>query len=73
MRRFNPKEIALGTSVEKEHAATIRWIRSHPRAKLKEVARHIALDHLREMRDYYSRLLKMEARAHKRSRLRRSR
>lgn len=73
MRRVDPEQLAIGTRVEREHAATLRWLRKHPKAKLREVARHIARDHLREMRDYYTRLLRMEARAHKRTRHRKTR
>ena len=42
------KQLDMGIKVEKEHSS------SH------KVAREIALDHLRELPDYYSRLKKME-------------
>jgi hypothetical protein len=42
------KQVRMGMEVEKEHT-------KHP-----DAAREIALDHLRELPDYYSRLKKME-------------
>jgi hypothetical protein len=42
------KELKLGTKVEMEHT------------KNKAIAKRIALDHLAELPDYYTRLLKME-------------
>ena len=42
------KQLKMGMEVEKEHT------------KHEKIAREIALDHLRELPDYYSRLKKME-------------
>jgi hypothetical protein len=44
----DPKELKMGIEVEKEHT---------PDA---DVAKRIALDHLAELKDYYTRLKKME-------------
>lgn len=44
----NPKELAMGTKIEMEHT------------KNKAIAKRIALDHLAELPDYYTRLTKME-------------
>ena len=45
----DPKELAIGIDVEKEHSDS------------EELAKEIALDHLAEIPDYYTRLKKMEA------------
>ena len=42
------KQLRMGTKVEQEHT------------KHKEIAQKIAMDHLTEIEDYYSRLAKME-------------
>jgi len=47
----DPKELAMGIEVEKEHTDTV------------ELAEEIALDHLAEIPDYYTRLKKMEKEA----------
>lgn len=47
--KYNPKELAMGIEVEKEHV-------SYP-----SIAEKIAKDHLAEIPDYYTRLKKMEA------------
>jgi len=47
----DPKELAMGIEVEKEHSDN------------EELAEEIALDHLAEIPDYYTRLKKMEAEA----------
>ena len=44
----DPKELKMGIKVEMEHT------------KNKAISKRIALDHLAELPDYYSRLLKME-------------
>ena len=46
-----PKELAMGIEVEKEHTND------------EELAKEIALDHLTEIPDYYTRLKEMEAEA----------
>ena len=46
--KFDPKELAMGIKVEKEHT------------KNEIIAKLIAKDHLKEFSDYYSRLQKME-------------
>ena len=45
---YDPEELAAGIEVEKEHTAN------------PEVAKAIAKDHLNEMPDYYTHLLRME-------------
>ena len=45
----DPRQLAMGIKVEKEHA------KNNPR-----LAREIAMDHLAEIPDYYSRLKRME-------------
>ena len=44
----DPKELAIGIKVEMEHTSN------------KEIAKRISLDHLAEIKDYYTRLKKME-------------
>lgn len=44
----NPKELKMGMNVEKEHT------------DCEDCAKKIALDHLAELKDYYTRLKKME-------------
>lgn len=44
----DPKELAMGIEVEYEHSSN------------KDVAKKIALAHLKELPDYYTRLKKME-------------
>lgn len=51
--KFDPIQLSLGTKVEMEHTNDTK------------VARKIALDHLKEFPDYYTRLLKMEKEAKK--------
>jgi len=51
--KVDPKELAKGIEVEMEHIDD------------KEVAERIALDHLAEFGDYYTRLVKMEKEAEK--------
>lgn len=48
---FDPKQIAMGIKVELEHTGD------------RDMAREIAMDHLAEISDYYTRLLRMESRA----------
>jgi len=50
---FDPEQIAMGIKVELEHTTN------------KQIAKKIALDHLSEIPDYYTRLAKMEAEAKK--------
>jgi len=47
------KELEMGIAVEHEHTTN------------KDIAKRIALDHLAEIKDYYTRLAKMEAKAKK--------
>ena len=53
---FDPKEIAMGIKVEKEHLEK----GGYSPAEMKRKAQEIAMDHLAEFSDYYSRLKKME-------------
>ena len=47
----NPQELAMGIEIEKEHTGN------------PQLAKTIALDHLAEIPDYYTRLKKMEREA----------
>ena len=59
---FDPKEIEMGTKVEMEHKGTIEWLKKNcTTAPMEEIARRIAMDHLKELRDYYTRLKEMES------------
>ncbi len=49
----DPKELAMGIKVEYEHSTD------------RDTAKKIALAHLREIKDYYTRLKKMESEAEK--------
>jgi hypothetical protein len=51
LSKVDPKELKIGIEVEKEHTDDL------------EIAKSIALDHLAEIDDYYSRLIKMEQEA----------
>ena len=55
----DPNQLEMGIQVEMEHAGTIAKLK--PGVSVKDVARSIALDHLREFPDYYTRLKKVEA------------
>ena len=46
--KYNQRELAMGIEVEKEHTPN------------PDIAREIAMDHLEEIPDYYTRLKKME-------------
>jgi hypothetical protein len=48
------KEIEVGTDIEKEHKDTLEYIKNNPDASLEDVARKIAMDHIREKCDYYT-------------------
>lgn len=54
----DPEQLAMGVEVEKEHTPD------------EETARRIALDHLAELPDYYTRLKEMEAQGEKNARAR---
>ena len=54
MIKYDPKQLKIGTKVEMEHTSN------------KNVAEKIAKDHLREFPDYYTHLLKMEAKLKRR-------
>lgn len=53
MANVNPEQLAMGIEVELEHTMS------------REIARQIAMDHLAEIPDYYSRLALMEKCAEK--------
>lgn len=53
---FNPHELMMGIGVEKEHLVGGGYSLPEMRNK----AREIAMDHLKEIPDYYTRLKKME-------------
>lgn len=50
-KKFDEKQLRMGIDVEKEHT------------DVPEVAKAIAKDHLSEIPDYYTRLLRMESEA----------
>jgi sulfur relay (sulfurtransferase) DsrC/TusE family protein len=57
------KELKAGIKVEKEHTRTFRFVKAYYRKHKKMpsdniIARHIAQDHLREDRRYYTKLKK---------------
>ena len=56
---FNQKELAMGIEVEKEHLVGARY----SEADAKSLAQEIAMDHLTEMPDYYTRLKAVEKKA----------
>lgn len=57
-------QLELGTKIEMEHVETIKKIIKDIKSKKqklpKEYAKEIAKDHLKELKDYYSRLQEME-------------
>lgn len=54
-------QLEVGKKIEMEHANTIKSIA--PDVNVKDVVTLIAKDHLKEIPDYYSRLIKMEKEA----------
>ncbi|MES2486815.1 MAG: DUF5661 family protein [Bacteroidota bacterium] len=56
---MNKRELERGTKVEMEHAATIKKY-MRPGVSIKEVAKSIAADHLKESPTYYKQLDKIE-------------
>lgn len=56
--QVNVDELRKGMDVEMEHLDTIRRL---PELSIMEALALIALDHLKELPDYYSRLEKMES------------
>lgn len=50
---FDPKELKMGIDIEMEHTND------------KNISKQIAMDHLKEIPDYYTRLKKMEGEAKK--------
>lgn len=72
LAEVDPKELSQGVEIETEHLGTIYWmleqIGVHPRDISQDViyqmVERIARDHLAELPDYYSRLVKMEGKTH---------
>lgn len=63
---YDPAELKRGIEVEKEHADLYKHLKSlYPdfRMSLDEFAEWIAKGHLREIKDYYTRLDRMESEA----------
>ena len=56
---MNKRELAKGTKVEMEHAATIKKFMKKG-VSVKKVAESIAADHLSESKNYYKQLAKIE-------------
>lgn len=64
--QYDPAELKRGIEVEKEHADLYKHLKSlYPdfRMSLDEFAEWIAKAHLREIKDYYTRLDRMEKEA----------
>ena len=61
---MNKRQLAKGTKVEMEHAATIKKFMKKG-VSVKLVAKHIAKDHLEESPDYYTQLDKIEGKFEK--------
>ncbi len=62
---LDPSELALGQKIEVEHLPTYLWLCSYLQEQgclppADEFCTHISLDHLEELKDYYTRLVKME-------------
>lgn len=53
---FNKKELEMGIEVEKEHLVG----NGYSEKQMRDVAQEVAMDHLTEIPDYYTRLKKME-------------
>jgi hypothetical protein len=56
---IDPKELAMGIKAEQEHNETYKKVYDHEITP-EEAPKHVAIDHLKEMDDYYTRLAKME-------------
>jgi len=52
--------IEEGTKIEMEHKKTIEKVKQNPHLKIEDVARLIAIDHLKESPNYYKELIEME-------------
>jgi hypothetical protein len=53
-------ELEMGIEVEKEHADTIKKVKEDPSIPDEVIFKMISQDHLSELKDYYTRLKKME-------------
>jgi hypothetical protein len=60
LTKIAESQLEKGEKIEMEHASTIRAIKENPRISIREAARMIAKDHLKELSDYYTRLERME-------------
>jgi hypothetical protein len=56
---IDAKELAMGIKAEQEHNETYKKVYDHEITP-EEAPKHVAIDHLKEMDDYYTRLAKME-------------
>lgn len=55
----NPKKrkaLKEGIRAEREHSATIRWVKAHPERSVDEALKRIAQDHIAEDPQYYKKL-----------------
>jgi sulfur relay (sulfurtransferase) DsrC/TusE family protein len=57
------KQLAMGKKVEREHKGTVRYIKSYLKRynrlpPQKRIYKHIAQDHIKEVRTYYTKLKK---------------
>lgn len=57
---FPKSAIERGTEIELEHKDTIMKIKKNPNLSVKQVAEMIAIDHLKENKDYYKELSEIE-------------
>lgn len=66
---MDKKELEIGTKIEKEHQGTIKKIiqdvKSGQVKPFEEYFKNIAKEHIKEFKDYYTRLVKMENEARK--------
>lgn len=56
---YDPHEMKLGIQIEKEHVGKS----GKSQEEIEAIARDIARDHLKEIKDYYTRLIHMEKQA----------
>jgi hypothetical protein len=60
LRQATPAQVRQGTAEELEHAATIKKIKADPAIPVREAAKLIAKDHLKEDPAYYEKLKTLE-------------
>jgi hypothetical protein len=58
-RELPADQVKIGMQHELEHAATVRWIEKE-KPSVREAARRIAIDHIKEDQRYYPHIVAME-------------